>query len=110
METLGDTSADWFAREKAAFEVARTSPGDLGAAEAIAKAYKVRNPDARVTMAWLPSRMLEDKKCPKCVDAWQEILEAEKLSMDATYQESVLRVRASIAQLQDTAQADAADD
>jgi hypothetical protein len=109
METLSDTNGDWFAREKAAMEIAKASPGDVGAAEEIAKAFKVRNPDARLTMAWLPARMLKDKKCPKCVEAWNEVLEAEKLSMDAVYQGSVLRVRASVAQLQDPAQADAAE-
>lgn len=109
LETLNDTTADWFAREKAAVEVAKASPGDLDAAEAIAKAYKVRNPDARVTMAWLPTRILEDKKCPKCVEAWNGVLEDEKLSMAAEYQGAVLRVRASIARLQDTTQADAAE-
>jgi hypothetical protein len=60
-----------------------------------------------VTMAWLPTKMLEDKKCPKCVEAWNGVLEDEKLSMAAEYQGAVLRVRASIARLQDTAQADA---
>lgn len=110
MKTLTDTNADWFAREKAAVEVAKVSPGDIGVAEEISKAYKVRNPDARVTMAWLPTKILGDKKCPKCVVAINGVLEAEKMSMDAVYQESVLRARASIARLQDPALADATGD
>jgi hypothetical protein len=48
-----DQNADWFAREKAAFELARLAPGDKGAALELAKAFKVRNPDARVSMALL---------------------------------------------------------
>ena len=107
LKTLGDINGDWFAREKAAFEVAKASPGDVKAAEAVAAAFKVRNPDARVSMAWLPTRMLEKKKCPACVESYRAVMDAEKMSMDKLYQLSVLVARASIAKLQDSAQADA---
>jgi hypothetical protein len=107
LETLKDINADWIAREKAAYEVARQSPGDVKMAEEIAKAFKVRSPDARISMALLPGRMLEDKKCPACVDAFKSVLDAEKLSMDKEYQASVLVVRAAMAKLMSREQADA---
>lgn len=98
-KTLADLNADWFAREKAAYEVARLAEGDVEAAAEIARAYKVRDPAARVTMAWLPPKMLGGKKCPKCVEAYEEVLEAEKLSTDAQYQGSVLTARYTMAKL-----------
>jgi HEAT repeat protein len=101
-KTLGYVNAEWFAREKAAFEVARQGDGDQKAAIAIAQAFKVRDADARVTMAWLPAKLLPGAKCPECVSAIRDVLEAEKLSMDAKYQLSVLTARATIAKL-DTA-------
>jgi len=92
LKTLGRVDAFWFAREKAAFEVAHLAPGDLPAAEAIARAFKVRSADARVTMAWLPQRMLNGTPCPTCVQAYQEVLDAERMSMDPQYQASLLMV------------------
>lgn len=98
-KTLDDVNAPWFAREKAAFEVRRSSEGDVEAAEAVAKAFKVRSPDARVTMAWIPMVMLDDKACPKCVESYQSVLDAEKMSMDKAYQASVLMARYAMAKL-----------
>lgn len=99
-KTLQDVNADWFAREKAAFEVARLKKGDVKSAETIAKSFKVRNPDARISMAWLPMHMLErGTECGACVDALQAVLDAEKGSMDAKYQASVLRARETMAAL-----------
>ncbi len=109
MKTLGDVNADWFAREKAAFEVARLKKGDVAAAEAISRAFKVRNPDARISMAWLPVHMLDSGvSCPQCVSAYQGVLDAEKSSMDAKYQASVLRARATMAALRPAGQSDEA--
>ncbi len=99
-KTLEDVNADWFAREKAAFELARLQKGDVTTAEAISKAFKVRNPDARINMAWLPMHMLErGTDCAGCVTAIQGVLDSEKGSMDATYQASVLRARSTMAAL-----------
>jgi len=98
---LADTGADWFVREKAAYEVARLGAGDVKKANEIAKAFKVRDADARVSMAWLAAKMLEGKKCPECITAFQSVLDAEKGSMDAKYQLSVLVVRASMAKLRE---------
>ncbi len=97
--TLRDSNADWFAREKAAYEAAKLGDGDPKVALEIAKAYKVRNPDARVTMAWLPAKMLHGKPCPECAAALQSVLDAEELSTDATYQAPVLMARDTIAKL-----------
>lgn len=110
LTTLRDSSADWFAREKSAYEVAKLAEGDPKMAAEIAKAYKVRDPDARVTMAWLPAKMLRDKKCPECAAALQAVLDAEKLTTDAKYQAAVLLARDTIAKLghEDAAAAPAA--
>lgn len=99
-KTLEDVNADWFAREKAAFQLARLDKGNVKSAEAIARAFKVRNPDARISMAWLPMHMLErGTECGACVDALQGVLDAEKGSMDAKLQASVLRARETMAAL-----------
>jgi hypothetical protein len=98
-KTLQNAAADWFAREKAAFELARLAPGDEPTAIEIAKAFKVRNPDARVTMAVLPVQMLGEKKCGPCVVAYENILKAEKGSMDPKNQLAVLKARHAMAKL-----------
>lgn len=100
-KTLNDQNADWFAREKAAFEVARLAPGDKGAALDIAKAFKVRNPDARVSMALLVPRVLKGEKCPECAAALDDVMKGEKGTMDGTLQLSVLTARGSIARITD---------
>jgi hypothetical protein len=99
LATLRDSNADWFAREKAAYEAAKLGDGDPKVALEIAKAYKVRNPDARVTMAWLPAKMLHGKPCPECAAALTSVLGAEELSTDASYQAPVLMARDTIAKL-----------
>ncbi len=98
--TLRDSNADWFAREKAAYEIAKLADSDPKMATEIAKAYKVRNPDARVTMAWLPAKMMHNKPCVECAAALQAVLEAEKLTTDKMYQAAVLLARDSIAKLE----------
>jgi HEAT repeat protein len=100
-KTLNDLNADWFAREKAAFEVARLAPGDKGAALDIAKAFKVRNPDARVSMALLVPRVLKGEKCPECAAALDDVMKGEKGTMDGTLQLSVLTARSTIARITD---------
>ncbi|MBK6918224.1 MAG: HEAT repeat domain-containing protein [Deltaproteobacteria bacterium] len=98
LETLRDSNANWFAREKAAFELAKLADNDPKVAAEIAKAYKVRNPDARVTMAWLPSKMLHGgTACPECASALEAVLAAENLSTDVKFQPAVLMARDTIA-------------
>lgn len=99
LKTLQDQNADWFAREKAAFELARLSPGDKATALELAKAFKVRNPDARVSMALLITRVLGDAKCPECATALDDVMKGEKGSMDATMQLPVLTARTTIARV-----------
>jgi HEAT repeat protein len=97
-----NSNADWFAREKAAVELARLAPGDKAAAFEIAKAYKVRDPSARVTMAWLPAKMMAGAKCQDCADEYERIMNSEKDSrLDATYQLSVLTARYTIPKLRE---------
>jgi HEAT repeat protein len=99
-KTLDDQNADWFAREKAAYEIARLSPpGDKAAALEVAKAFKVRNPDARVSMALLVPRILKGEKCPECAAALDDVMKGEKGTMDGTLQLSVLTARSSIARI-----------
>lgn len=103
-----DSNADWFAREKAAVELARLAPGDKAAAFEIAKAYKVRDPSARVTMAWLPAKMMAGAKCQDCADEYERIMDSEKDSrLDATYQLSVLTARYTIPKLREPGAASA---
>lgn len=99
LKTLQDQNADWFAREKAAFELARLAPGDKATALELAKAFKVRNPDARVSMALLVTRVLGDAKCPECATALDNVMKGEKGSMDATMQLPVLTARTTIARV-----------
>jgi len=99
LKTLQDQNADWFAREKAAFELARLAPGDKATALELAKAFKVRNPDARVSMALLVTRVLGDAKCPECATALDDVMKGEKGSMDATMQLPVLTARTTIARV-----------
>jgi HEAT repeat protein len=94
-----DSNGDWFAREKAAVELSKLGDGDAAIALEIAKAYKVRSPDARITMAWLPAKMLHGKPCQDCAKAIETVLEAEKLSTDKMYQAAVLMARDTIAKL-----------
>lgn len=106
-----DPNAEWFAREKAAVELARMAPGDKAAALEIAKAYKVRDPSARVTMAWLPAKMMAGAKCQDCADEFERIMDSEKDSrLDATYQLSVLTARYTIPKLREPGAASAVAD
>ncbi|MEX1368811.1 MAG: hypothetical protein AB1Z98_37130, partial [Nannocystaceae bacterium] len=97
---VDDTNANWFSREVAAMNAARLGMGDIAVAESIAKAYKVRNPDARVTMAWLSAYVMQGKPCAACADALERIIEDEKMSRPPKeFQLSVLMARYSIGKL-----------
>jgi len=99
VKTLKDTNANWVARENAAMELTRLAPGDAAVAEAIAQAYKVREVDARVTMALMASRIMQGKRCQKCVDVLEDIMKGEKGTTDISYQKAVLTARDTIAKL-----------
>lgn len=99
LKTVKDTNANWVARENAAVELVRLAPGDVAAAEAIAQAYKVREVDARVTMALMAARIMNGKRCQKCVDTFEDIMKGEKGSTDISYQKAVFTARDTIAKL-----------
>lgn len=108
LEVVNDANAEWYKREKAAVEVARLGKGNKDDAIAVSKAFKVRNPVARVTVALLVPQMLEGKTCQACVEAMEGVLEAEKGSMGAKYQLSVIKARHTMARLADPAEKKAA--
>ncbi len=99
---LKDTNEDWFVREKAALELVRLAPGDTSVAQEIAKAYKVRDPDGRVTMAWAAAKIMNGGRCQPCADEFERIMDDEKDSrLDAKYQLSVLTARYTVAKLRE---------
>ncbi len=99
LKTLSDQTAEGFAREKAAYELYRLAKGDKEVAVEISKAFKVRDPDARVTMALMADRVMDGKKCNECADALQAVLDGEKGTMPPTMQLAVLTVRHTMARL-----------
>lgn len=99
LKTLKDINGNWVARENAATQLARLAPGDAAVAEAIAQAYKVREVDARVTMALMVARVMHGKRCQKCVDILDDIMKGEKGTTDISYQKAVLTARDTIAKL-----------
>ena len=99
LKAVSDTNGNWFAREKAAFELAKLAAGDAAVAEAIAQAYKVREVVARVSMALLTGRVMRGKKCQKCADILNDIMKGEKGSTDVSYQKAVFTARETIAKL-----------
>jgi len=107
--TLEDVNADWFAREKAAFMVAKLKAGDVDSAVAVSKAFKVRNASARENIAWLPASMLESgTECAGCVEAFQSIIKAEINSLPGPeYLTGIVRARDTIAALRPASDAGA---
>lgn len=101
-DVLADPQADWFAREVAAVLLARRAPGDAETAERIAAAFSVRNPDARVTMAWLSAHVMQGARCPSCAHHLRDRMEQERATkLPAEYQLAVLTARYSIAKLRE---------
>lgn len=97
---VDDVNAHWFAREVAGINAGRLAKGDVKVAEAISKAYKVRNKDARVTMAWMAGHMMGDKPCAPCADAFERVMNDEKDSrLPPEFQLSVLTARYAIGRL-----------
>lgn len=101
LKTLKDSNANWFAREKAAVELSKIAAGDEAVAKEIAQAYKVREADARVTIALMVGRAMKGKKCQACVDTLEDIMKGEKGTTDVSYQKAVLTARDTIAKLGD---------
>lgn len=101
LKTLKDSNANWFAREKAAVELSKIAAGDEAVAKEIAQAYKVREADARVTIALMVGRAMKGKKCQACVDTLEDIMKGEKGTTDVSYQKAVRTARDTIAKLGD---------
>ena len=99
LRVLSDPAAGWFARETSAIQLARGFPGDVEVARAVASAFTVDDPDARVTMAWATRQVLPTQRCPECADALANVLERDRGKLDARYQLSVLVARYVIARL-----------
>lgn len=98
-KTLKDPNANWFAREKSAYELVRLAPGDVEVAKEISRAFKVREAAARVTMAWLVGKTMQGKKCQECADILEDVMKGEKGSTDITLQPAVLAARDTIARV-----------
>lgn len=97
---MGDATRPWFDREVAAFNFARkATPGDVDAAAKLAKAFKTRDPEARIHIAWLTAKVAGGKPCPACAEALEGVMKAEELTKEPTMQGAWLTARQSIAKV-----------
>jgi HEAT repeat protein len=97
---LLDATRAWFEREVAAFNFARlATPGDIVAAAKLARAFKTRDPDARVHIAWLTAKVAAGRPCPDCVDALEQVMKSEETTKDARMQAAWIMARQTIAKL-----------
>jgi HEAT repeat protein len=95
-----DSTKPWFDREVAAFNFYRKSnPGDIEAAAKLAKAFKTRDPEARIHIAWLSAKLAGGKPCPACAAALEGVMEAEELTKEPTMQGAWLTARQTIAKV-----------
>ena len=95
-----DSTKNWFEREVAAFNFARMSkPGDIEAAAKIAKAFKTRDPEARINIAWLTAKVANGTPCLECSDALEDVMKAEELTKDANMQGAWLMARQAMAKV-----------
>jgi HEAT repeat protein len=97
---MSDSTKPWFDREVAAFNFYRRSqPGDIDAAAKLAKAFKTRDPEARIHIAWLSAKLAGGKPCPACAEALEGVMKAEELTKEPTMQGAWLTARQSIAKV-----------
>lgn len=95
-----NSTASWFEREIGAFNFARMSePGDIEAAAKLARAFKTRDAEARINIAWLSARVAAGQRCPECVEALEGVMKAEELTKNPTMQGAWLTARQSIAKM-----------
>jgi HEAT repeat protein len=99
LKLVSDVGADPIAREKAAFELSRAAIGDIEVATALARAFKVRSPEVRVTMAQLVPRVVGDKACPACIEALEAVMKSEQGNASPEMQLPWLTARLAIAKL-----------
>jgi HEAT repeat protein len=94
---LADSTKSWFEREVAAFNFARKSKkGDAEAAAKLARAFKLRDADGRVNVAWLTAFVAGETECPACAEALEAVMKAEELTKDANMQLPWLTARQTI--------------
>lgn len=97
---MGDSTKQWFEREVAAFNFARRSqPGDVEAAAKLARAFKTRDAEARIHIAWLTAKVANGNSCPACADALEGVMKAEELTKEPTMQPAWLTARQTIAKV-----------
>jgi HEAT repeat protein len=97
---MADSSKPWFHREVAAFNFARNSPaGDTEAAAKLARAFKTRDPEARIHIAWLTAKVADGKSCPACAEALEGVMKAEELTKEPTMQGAWMTARQTIAKV-----------
>ena len=96
---LDDDTAPGFAREVAATQLSQLSPKDAAAALLIAQAFRVPDPDARVTMALLTRETLDGTPCPECAAALKKVMDRESGSAKAEMQLAWLTAREAMAAL-----------
>lgn len=97
---MADSSKPWFDREVGAFNYARMSPpGDVEAAAKLARAFKTRDPEARIHIAWLTAKVAGGKPCPACVEALEGVMKAEELTKEPTMQGAWMTARQTISKV-----------
>jgi HEAT repeat protein len=97
---LADSTKTWFEREVAAFNFARMSKkGDVEAAAKLARAFKLRDAEGRVNVAWLTGWVAGETPCPVCAEALEDVMKAEELTKDANMQSPWLMARQTIAKV-----------
>lgn len=77
LDILADEQRHPFAREAAAFQLARANGGDLAIAEAIADAFTVPDARVRTSLAWLVATVADGRGCPTCVASLESVLADE---------------------------------
>jgi HEAT repeat protein len=93
-------SPNWFEREVAAFNFARMSKkGDAVAAAKLARAFKLRDAEARVNVAWLTAWVAGETPCPECSEALEAVMKSEELTKPPNMQLPWLTARQTIAKV-----------
>jgi HEAT repeat protein len=97
---LADSTKGWFEREVAAFNFARMSKkGDAEAATKLARAFKLRDAEGRINVAWLTAWVAGETPCPACSKELEAVMKAEELTKDANMQGPWLMARQTIAKV-----------
>lgn len=96
-QLLTSATTDRFAREVAAYAIARAHRGDIKAAQLLASAWAIPDADVRTSIALLVRRVSPRFACQPCAEAIAEVVERELGTMPAVMQRAVIEARATIA-------------